>query len=102
MSKTSDNHQAAAFDLFTRDQGGVIPPTLAAHYLKITIQGVYAAGSRGRIDFVKWKNTRYYGWRSLKDYMTWHSTKYKVRKKPVSEYYYCPKTATLKIKPPEH
>ncbi len=98
MSKTSDNHEAAAFDLFNRQQGGVVPPTLAAHYLKISIQGVYNAGSRGRLDFVKWRGTRYYGWASLLEYMTWHSARVKLRRRQPREHFYDPETATLKLK----
>ena len=79
MPSTKDYNQALAFACFSEDQGGVYPPSLAAHFLRMTSQGVWNASERGRLDFVTWKKTRYYGARSLRDYRQNHSRQFQTR-----------------------
>lgn len=90
MSVNSDNNQAAAFSLFSQRERGVVPPTLAAHILGITIQGVYSAASRGRISYVKWRTVRYYGLASLHSYSYYYQKKsgHKYHEKVPDEYIY--------------
>jgi len=97
MSINSDNNQAAAFSLFSQREKGVVPPTLAAHILGITIQGVYSAASRGRISYVKWRSVRYYGLASLHSYSYYHQKKsgHKYLENAPSEFIYDVDTKSL-------
>ena len=72
-----ERERARLFMKFADEQEHAVPCSLAAVYLKMTQQGVYAAGERGRLKKFVWKGKNFYGWKSIKDYRWMTSRKFK-------------------------
>lgn len=73
---SKDRDQALAFDIFSDDQGGTYPPGLAAHFLRLSVQGLTSAANRGRIRFTTWRGVRHYGKKSVLEYRRYYSRKF--------------------------
>jgi hypothetical protein len=58
----------AAWERFCEEESGVYPPYMAAAYLKMTIQGVYAAANRGWLRYFVIGRERFYSRRDCVEY----------------------------------
>jgi len=69
--------EVCAWERFCENHAGVLPPTLAAARLRMSLQGVYAASERGWIAFFMLGRTRYYSRRDVESYRWTASKKFR-------------------------
>lgn len=62
--------------VFTLQQGEILPPQLAADYLRMTPEGLRKAASRGWIRYIRLGRDRFYGKKSLENYKFTKSKKF--------------------------
>ncbi len=62
--------------VFSLYQGEILPPQLAADYLRMTSEGLRKAAARGWIQFIRIGQNRFYGKKSLEVYKFTKSRKF--------------------------
>ncbi len=62
--------------VFSLKENGILPPQLAADYLRMTLEGLRKAAARGWIPYIRVGRIRYYGKKSLENYKFTKSKKF--------------------------
>lgn len=81
-SSAKKRDEFLAYESFMERQGGIYPPSIAMHLLGLSSSGIFSAGERGRLDFVVFQGRKYYGKKSVSEYIIYHSRKKIAEKKP--------------------
>lgn len=68
------------FLAFQQEQGGVLPPKLAASYLGISRQALNDAKTKGRIENMMVSEVTYYGFKALKLYREMRTARHSIAK----------------------
>lgn len=72
----NDRQKLGVFLDFQEEQGGIMPVSAAAVYLRIKPQGVHSAIQRRKISACIWKGLTYCGTKSVNDYRWLYATKF--------------------------
>lgn len=62
--------------VFSLHQGEILPPQLAADYLRMTAEGLRKAAARGWLQYIRIGRNRFYGKKSLETYKFTKSKKF--------------------------
>lgn len=60
-----------------KNEDGLVPISIVALVLKVTVQAVHAACARGDILYVTHAGRKYCSWSSVREYRWYHATKFK-------------------------
>lgn len=72
----NEREKVGVFMKYSEKQGGILPCSVAAVFLRITPQGVNSAINRRKISAIKWKGKFYCGKKSVLDYRYFNATRF--------------------------
>jgi hypothetical protein len=82
----TEREKVGVFLNYSDKQGGILPCSAAAVYLRITPQGVNSAINRQKLSAIRWKGKFYCGFKSLNNYRYFNASKFKDTAKGKCEY----------------